>query len=202
MAIRLIPAARLPVFCASCAERFFEGDETWLAEETSFEPHHDLPSPSFVRNAIDVCWAADGSAQPDSLLQTLIRTMPGENEQPIFKSTLNDYFVEPWLVRLGLSCVRDPQVNFGLSASAAAFDFHSQILDRRRDMAGVDPPFDDLERDLREFANDPGVLAEEAIQIEDAEQLRLGGPDWTAMRRRSEDHGHHVLEQVLKLVRQ
>ena len=69
-------------------------------------------------------------------------------------------------------------------------------------MSGIGPPLDGLARDLREFASDPGVLAEEAAQIEDAEPLRLAGPDWTAMRKRSADHGHQVLGQVVRLVRQ
>ena len=201
-AVRKIPAERIHVFCASCAERFFGGYAEWLAEEKLLDERTALPSAEFVRRALDVCWDEGVHRQADELLRALIRMMPGDNEQPIFKSRLNDYFVEPWLVRLGLSSILDPQISFGLSASAAALDFHSQILDRRRDMAGIGPAFDDPERDLREFASDPGVLAESARQIEDAEQLSLGVPDWKAMRKRSADHGRDVLEEVLKLLAQ
>jgi hypothetical protein len=126
--------------------------------------------------------------------------LPGENEQPIFRSPLNDYDVEPWLLNLGLSCVLDPQVRFGLSASAAALDFHWQLLIRRREMTGVGPAFDDPEW-AREYENDPGAVAECAIQIEDAEQLSLGMPDLKAMRKRSADHGQHVLEDVRRFLK-
>jgi hypothetical protein len=85
--------------------------------------------------------------------------MPGENEEPIFISPLDDYFVEPWLIKLGSSCVLDPQVSFGLSASAAALDFHWQLLIRRWERTGVGPAFDDPEW-VRKFENDSGALAE------------------------------------------
>jgi hypothetical protein len=127
--------------------------------------------------------------------------MPREDEQPIFKSPLNDYFVEPWLLNLGLSCVLDPQVNFGLQASAAALDFHWQLLIRRIEMAGKGPALDDPEFD-REFEIDPGAVAESAIQLEEAEQLRLGMPDRKAMRMRSADHGRHFLGEVVRLLAQ
>ena len=107
-AIREIPVDRIHVFCASCAERFFAGYVVWLAKERLVtEPAASLPSPQFVRRSIDLCWAAGVRAEAESLLETLIRTMPGDNEQPIFKSPLDDYFVEPWLLRLGLSSVLD-----------------------------------------------------------------------------------------------
>lgn len=223
VAIREIPVDRIHIFCASCAERFFDGYAVWLAEERLVnKPAESLPSPEFVRRAIDLCWAAGVRTEADNLLETLIRMMPGDNEQPIFKSPLGDYFVEPWLVRLGLSSVLHSQVGllepwlvamglssltgspagFGIAASAAALDFHNQLLDRRREMAGIGPAFDDPQRDLREFASDPGALAEGAIEIEDAEQLRLSAPDLDAMRKRSADHGRQVLQDVLKLLGQ
>lgn len=183
-AVRKIPAERIHIFCASCAERFFDGYKAW----TEREPPPVLPSAESVRRAIDACWEGGVNTKADDLLRTLKRMMPGENEQPIFKSPLNDYFVEPWLLNLGLSCMLDPQLSFGLSASAAALDFHWQLLIRWREMAGIGPAFDDPEWD-REFEIDPGAVAESAIQIEDAEQLRPGMPDRNAMRRRSADHG-------------
>ena len=222
-AIRQIPGDRIHLFCASCAERFFAGYAVWLAKEKLVnEPAASLPSPEFVRRAIDLCWAAGVGTEAENLLETLIRTMPGDNEQPIFKSPLDDYFVEPWLVRLGLSSVLNSQASllepwlvamglpflvgspagFGIAASAAALDFHNQLLDRRREMAGIGPAFDDPQRDLREFASDPGALAESAIQIDDAQQLRLAEPDLDNMRKRSADHGQQVLQDVVKLVGQ
>jgi hypothetical protein len=168
----------------------------WSAVEKSLHEGLALPSAAFVRRALGVCWDEGLASQADELLRALIRVMPEDNELPNFKSPLNDYFIEPWLVRLGLSAVFDPQVSFGLSASAAALDFHFQVLNRRKERAGIGPAFDDPERDLREFASDPGALAESAIQIEDAEQLSLGVPDWRAMRKRSADHGQRVLEEV------
>lgn len=201
-AIRKIPSEGIHIFCASCAERFLNGYAAWLAEEKLLDERTALPSAEFVRRAVEVCWDEGVRSQADELLRTLIRMMPGENEQPIFKSPLNDYFIEPSLVRLGLSSVLDPQVSFGLSASAAALDFHSQILDRGRDMAGIGPAFDDPERDLREFVTDPGALAESALQIEDADELSLGVPDLKAMRKRSAEHGRDVLEEVRKLLAQ
>jgi len=222
-AIREIPVDRIHVFCASCAERFFAGYVVWLAKERLVtEPAASLPSPQFVRRSIDLCWAAGVRAEAESLLETLIRTVPGDNEQPIFKSPLDDYFVEPWLLRLGLSSVLDSQVGFlepwlvakglsslvgspagfGMAASAAALDFHYQLLDRRREIAGIGPAFDDPQRDLREFASDPGALAEGAIQVDDAEQLTLSAPDLDAMRKRSAEHGGQVLQDVLKFLGQ
>lgn len=223
MAIREIPADRIHIFCASCAERYFAGYAVWLAKESLVtEPAAFLPSPEFIRRAIDLCWAEVDRAEAVNLLDTLMRTMPGENEQPIFKSALSDYFVVPWLVRLGLSSMLDSQVGLvepwlvamglptlvgspvgsGIAAAVAALDFHNQLLDRRREMAGIGTAFDDPQRDRREFASDPGALAEGALQIDDAEQLRLAAPDLGAMRKRSADHGRQVLQDVVKLVGQ
>jgi len=195
-----IPAERIHLFCASCAERYFSGYAAWLADEKLLDERISPPSAEFVRRALDVCWEEGVPSEAGEMLGRLIQMMPGNHEQPIFKSPLNDYFIEPWLVRLGLSSMVDPQVSFGLSASAAALDFHSQILDRRRDMAGVGPAFDDPERDLREFAADAGAIAEGAIQIDDANKLQLGLADSNALRKRSADHGRHVLEQVMRLL--
>jgi hypothetical protein len=223
VAIQVIPVDRIHVFCASCAERFFTGYAAWLAEEKLVtEPAASLPTPELIREAIDLCWASDVPSETEDILETLIRTMPGDNEQPIFKTRLADYFVEPWLVRLGLSSVLDSQVGlmeswlvamglsslvgspsgFGIAASAAALDFHYQLLDRRREMAGIGPAFDDPQRDSREFARDPGALAEGAMQLDDAAQLRLSAPDLNAMRKRSEEHGRRVLQDVLNLLGQ
>lgn len=197
--IRKIPVERIHIFCASCAERFFDGYAAWSAEETSLDERKALPPAEFVRGAIDVCWEGRIPAKADDLLRTLVRMMPGANEQPIFKLPLNDYFLEAWLLQLGLSCVLDPQVSFGLSASAAALDFHWQLLIRRREMTGIGPAFDDPEWD-REFEIDPRAVAESAIQIEDAEELSLGVPDLKAVRRRSADRGARVLEEVRRLL--
>ena len=201
-AIRRIPAARIHLFCASCAERFFDGYQAWLADEKLLDERTELPSAEFVRRAVDVCWDEGVHSQADELLHALIRMMPGENEQPIFKSPLDDYFIEPWLIRLALTSMLDPQVSFGISASAAALDFHSQLLDRRRDRAGIGPAWDDPERDLREFASDPGALAEGALEIDDALQLSAGVPDLNVIRNRSADHGRRVLEAVRRLLAQ
>jgi hypothetical protein len=110
--------------------------------------------------------------------------------------------LEPWLVAMGLPFLVGSPAGFGIAASAAALDFHNQLLDRRREMAGIGPAFDDPQRDLRVFASDPGALAEGATQIDDAEQLRLAAPDLDAMRKRSADHGQQVLQDVVKLVGQ
>src|SRR5712691_3287885 len=100
----------------------------WSAEETPLDERKALPSAEFVRRAIDICWDGGIPTKADDLLRTMMRMMPGDDEQPIFKSPLNDYFIEPWLLKLGLSCVLDPQVSFGLQASAAALDFHRQLF--------------------------------------------------------------------------
>lgn len=199
-AISKIPAERIHLFCASCAERYFSGYAAWLVDEKSLDERTSLPSAEFVRRAVDVCWEEGVPSEADEMLGRLIQMLPGYHEQPIFKSPLNDYFVEPWLVKLGLSSMVDPQVRFGITASAVALNFHSQILDRRRDMAGIGPAFDDPERDLREFASDPGALAEGAIQIDDANDLQLGLADSNLVRKRSADHGRRVLEQVMRLL--
>jgi hypothetical protein len=202
-AVQQIPAARVHVFCASCAERFFDGYAAWLADEISLDERAaSLPTPEFLRRALDVCWAPGLQTEADGLLRMLKQLMPPEDEQPIFHSPLNGYFdVEASLVRLGLSCLLDPQVSFGLQASAAALDFHWQLAIRRRELTGVGPAFDDPEW-VRAFARDPGAVAESAIQIEDAEQLRADAPDWSAMRMRSADQGRQVLGEVRTLVGQ
>jgi hypothetical protein len=200
-AVKKIPADRIHVFCASCAERFFVGYGAWLAEEMLVDERAaSLPSPEFVRRAIDACWEGRGPTYADDLLRTLIRTMPTENEQVGFTLPLQHYFIEPWLLKLGLSCVLDPQVSFGLEASAAALDFHWQLLVARTEMAGG-PAFDDPEFD-RQYQRDPGALAESAIQTEDAQQLERGEPDIEAMRKRSADHGRHALDEVKRLFAQ
>lgn len=220
-AIREIPLERIHIFCASCAERFFAGYALWLSKERLLtEPAASLPSPEFLRGAIDLCWSPSLHPEAEPLLHTLMRMMPGEHEQPIFKSPLNDYFEELWLVRLALSSMLDSQVGlleswlvamglsslvasptgFGIAASATALDFHNRLLSRRQELAGIGPAFDDPERDLREFAGDPRALAEGAIQVDDAEQLRLAAPGFDAMRRRSADHGRQVLQDLLKLL--
>lgn len=201
-AIRKIPAERIHIFCASCAERFFDGYAAWLAEEELLDERTELPSVEFVRRAVDVCWEEGVHPKAEELLHALIGMMPGENEQPIFKSPLDDYFVEPWLIQLALTSMLDPQVSFGISASAAALDFHSQLLDRRRERAGIGPAWNDPERDLREFASDPGALAEGALEIEDAAQLSTRAADLSIIRNRSADHGRRVLETVRALLAQ
>lgn len=200
-AVQGIPPSRVHIFCASCAERFFGGYARWLAEETLvFEPAKSLPPPEFVRQAIDFCWHGDSTTTADELRRALIQMLPGQDEQPIFKTRLNNYFdMAEWLVNLGLSSVLDPQVSFGLKASAASLDFHFQLLNRRREIAGERA---NTETEFREFANDPGALAESAIQIEDATELRGERPDWQAMKKRSAAHGQQVLDQVLELLPQ
>jgi hypothetical protein len=95
-AIRQIPAGRIPQFCASCAERFFEGYAAALAEEAAVRKTVDLPSSAFIRKAIDVCWAAGPSSVAEHLLREMLGILPGDDEQPIFETSLSDYFVEPW----------------------------------------------------------------------------------------------------------
>src|SRR5712691_11528107 len=75
----------------------------WSAEETSLDERKALPSAEFVRRAIDICWDGGIPTKADYLLRTMMRMMPGDDEQPIFKSPLNDYFIEPvaaeaWIV--------------------------------------------------------------------------------------------------------
>jgi hypothetical protein len=199
-AVRKIPAQRIHLFCVSCCERFFSGYAAWFAEEGLVdEGAASFASPEFVRRAIDACWEGAVQTDADDLLRTLMQSMPGDNEQPMLKSPLSDYFVEPWLLKLGLSCVLDPQVRFGLQASAAALDFHWQLRIRRTEMTGIGPAFDDPEWD-RQYETDPGAVAESAIQIADADQLRVGMPDLKAMRKRSSDQGRHALNEVRKLL--
>jgi len=187
------------MFCASCAERFFEGYAAWLAEEATIEEHDDLPTSAFIRKAIDVCWAEGLSDEAEQLLHQLLGIMPGVDEQPIFKTRLNCYAVEPWLVRLGLSSVSGPDVSRGLSASDVALDFHFQMLQRRVEITGTGPAFED-EEFVREFERDAGAMGELAIEIEDAEELRKQVPDQAAMRERSAAHGRRVLVEVQRLV--
>jgi hypothetical protein len=198
-AIQQIPVDRIPLFCASCAERFFEGYAAWLAEEAAIEEHDDLPSSAFIRKAIDVCWAGGPSVEAEHLLLQLLGIMPSDDAQPIFKARLNDYFVEPWLVRLGLSSVSGPDVSWGLNASDAALDFHFQMLQRRVEITGAGPAFEDDEF-VREFERDARAMGEIAIQIEDAEELCKQVPDHAAMRERSAAHGRRVLVEVQRLV--
>jgi hypothetical protein len=198
-AIEQIPVDRIPLFCASCAERFFEGYSAWLAEQAEIEEHDDLPYSAFIRKAIEVCWAADPPVEAKHLLHHLVGIMPGEDAQPIFKTRLNDYLVEPWLVRLGLSSVSEPDVSWGLNASDAALDFHYQKLQRRVEITGTGPAFDDDEFD-REFERDAGAMGEIAIEIEDADELRKHVPDHAAMRERSAAHGLRVLVEVQQLL--
>lgn len=198
-AIQQIPVDRISLFCASCAERFFEGYAAWLAEETAIEEHDDLPTGTFIRKAIDVCWAAGPSVEAERLLHQLLGIMPGEDVQPIFKTRLNDYTVEPWLVRLGLSSVSGPDVSWGLNTSNGALDFHFQMIQRRVEITGIGPAFEGDEF-VREFERDAGALGEIAIEIEDAEELRKEVPDHVAMRGRSAAHGRRVLVEVQQLV--
>jgi hypothetical protein len=198
-AIQQIPIDRIPLFCASCAERFFEGYAAWLAEEAAIEQHDDLPPSAFIRKAVDVCWAAGPSVEAEHLLHQLLGIMPGDDAQPIFKARLNDYFVEPWLVRLGLSSVSGPDVSWGLNASDAALDFHFQMLQRRVEITGTGRAFEDDEF-VREFERDAQAMGEIAIQIEDAEELCKQVPDHAAMRKRSAAHGRRVLVEVQGLV--
>lgn len=198
-AIQQIPVDRIPLFCASCAERFFEGYAAWLAEEAAVEEHDDLPTSAFIRRAIDLCWAAGPSVEAEYLLHQLLGMMPGEDAQPIFKTRLNDYFVEPWLVRLGLSSVSGPDVSWGLNASDAALDFHFQMLQRRVEITGTGPAFEDDEF-VREFERDAGAMGEIAIEIEDAVELCEEVPDHAAMRERSAAHGRSVLVEARRLV--
>lgn len=198
-AIQQIPVDRISLFCASCAERFFEGYAAWLAEEAVIDKHDDLPTSAFIKQAIDVCWAAGPFVEAEHLLHQLLGIMPGEDAQPIFKTRLNDYFIEPWLVRLGLSCVSGPDISWGLNASDAALDFHFQMLQRRVEITGTGPAFEDDEF-VREFERDAGAVGEIAIEIEDAEELRKEVPDHAAMRERSAAHGRRVLVEVRRLV--
>jgi hypothetical protein len=198
-AIQQIPVGRIPHFCASCAERFFEGYAAGLAEEAAMRETVDLPRSAFIRKAIEVCWAAGPSFEAEHLLRQLLGIMPGDDVQPIFKSSLSDYLVEPWLVRLGLSSVSGPDVSWGLNASDLALDFHFQMLQHRVELTGTGPAFKDDEF-LREFDRDAGAMGEIAIEIEDAEELRKQVPDHAAMRERSADHGRRVLIEVQRLV--
>jgi hypothetical protein len=198
-AIQKIPVDRIPHFCASCAERFFEGYAAGLAEEAAIRGTVDLPSSAFIRKAIDVCWVAGPSSEAVHLLRQLLGIMPGDDEQVIFNTNLSDYFVEPWLVRLGLSSVNGPDVSLGLNASDLALDFHFQMLQHRVEMTGTGPAFGDDEF-LREFERDAGAMGEIAIEIEDAEELRKQVPDHAAMRERSAAHGRRVLIEVQRLV--
>jgi hypothetical protein len=198
-AIQQIPVDRIPLFCASCAERFFEGYAAWLAEEAAIEEHDDLPPSAFIRKAIEVSWAAGPSGDAEHLLQQLLGIMPSDDAQPIFKTRLNDYFVEPWLVRLALSSVSAPDVTWGVNASAAALDFHFQMLQRRVEITGTGPAFEDDEF-VREFERDAGAMGELAIEIEDAEKLHKQVPDQAAMRERSAAYGRRVLVEVQRLV--
>ena len=195
-AVRKIPAGKLHIFCASCAERFFDGYAEWLADEIRLDARTaSLPSPDFVRRAIDTCWKGADRTEVNDLLRTLSGMMPGDDEQPIFKSRLSDYFDEaPRLVELGLSSLLDPKVEFSLKSSAAALDFHWQLLIRRTEKAGG-PAFDDPEWD-RLYETDPGAVAESALQIRDAEELQRGLADLKAMRNRSADNGRDALAEV------
>jgi hypothetical protein len=200
-AVEKVPAKRVHVFCASCAERFFDGYAAWLTDEISLDERTaSLPSPAFLRLALDVCWASGHQTEADGLVAMLKQLMPRDDEQPIFQSPLNDYFdVEPWLLQLGLSSILDPQVSFGVKASAAAIDFHWQLAIRRSEITGIGPAFDDPEW-VHAFAVDPGAVAETMMQIEDAQTLGGDAPDWSAMRMRSADHGRRVLDEVKRLL--
>ena len=103
------------------------------------------------------------------------------------------------MVELGLSSLLDPEVDFGLKASAAALDFRWQLLIRRTERASG-PAFDDPEWD-RLYATDPGAVAESTRQIRDAEELEGGSADLKAMRNRSADHGRDALAEVRRLLR-
>ena len=198
-AIQQIPVDRISLFCASCAELFFEGYAALLAEQAALEYQDDLPSSAFIRKTIDVCWAAGPSVDAEHLLHQLLGIMPGEDTQPIFKTRLSDYLVEPWLVRVGLSSVSRPDFSWGLNASHAAIDFHFQMLQRRVETTGTGPAFEDDEF-VREFERDARAMGESAIQIEDAEELCKQVPDHAAMRERSAAHGRRVLVEVQRLV--
>ena len=198
-AIQRIPVDRISLFCASCAERFFEGYEAASAEQVAMGKEDDSPAPEFIRKAIDVCWAAGPSFEAELLLHQLAGILPGEDAQPIFKTRLNDYFVEPWLIRLGLSSISGPDVAWGLKASQIALDFHFQMLQRRVEITGTGPAFEDAEF-VREFERDPGAIGEISVQIDDAEDLREEAPDHAAMRQRSAVHGRRVLVEVLRLL--
>ena len=112
---------------------------------------------------------------------------------------MSDYFDEaPRLVELGLSCLLDPEVDFGLKASTAALDFHWQLLIRRTETAGG-PAFGGPEWDPL-FEADPGAVAESALQIGDAGELERGVKDLKALRNRSANHGRDALEEVRRLL--
>jgi hypothetical protein len=86
-----------------------------------------------------------------------------------------------------------------LDASGVALDFHFQMLQRRVEITGTGPAFED-EEFVHEFERDAGAMGEIAAEIEDAEELRKEAPDHAAMRERSATQGRRVLVAVRRLV--
>lgn len=62
-AVRAVPAAGWPLFCAACAERFYEGYAYWFPLDEIGATA--VPAPALLRRAIDICWQR--AAEPAEL---------------------------------------------------------------------------------------------------------------------------------------
>lgn len=193
--IREIPLARVPIFCASCAERFANGYVAWSQKEST-----TLPAPELFRQAIDLCWSEQAEKSHVNELSRQFRDAAPHNGQPLFSSTLSVYVVDISLVQQALFSRLEPSTNQGLLCSEYALDFYLQLMDLRREMAGVGPDYADPGRDVREFERDPEALTEAEHQLADAAALLSENFDLNALRESSAAHGRRVLDDVLKLV--
>jgi hypothetical protein len=159
-----------------------------------------MPTADLLRQALDVCWPNTAETSQISELTAEIREAAPKSGQPIFSSRLSIYVVDLSLVEQALLSQSEPVGIHGLLCSEYALDFQLQLMDARREVAGVGPDYSDPGRDTREFEVDPGALAEAEHQMADAAALQSGTFDVDGMREASAAQGRRVLENVRKLI--
>ncbi len=192
LGVSRIPVSRVPIFCASCAERFAAGYVAWSREEDTL-----LPSPEMVRDAIDACWSdSPDRALVTELTQSLMKDMPRDG-QPLFTSMLSLYVVEISLLQEALAASAAADRSHALRCSEYALDFYLQLSDLRREVTGVKIDYADPGRDVRDFESDAEAAAEADRQLADAASLQSDALDVDEMRATSSAHGRRVLGAVM-----
>jgi len=193
-AVRAIPAARRPLFCAACAERFYEGYSHWFPVE---ENRAAIPVPALLRDAIDFCWQR--SSEPDELARVAgeVRQATEMEAQVQFSSGLSLYNVAIWIVLEALDCGVDLDPAHVIRSSGFALDFYLQLLDAKRERTGGRS---DADPSATAFETDIGVAAEAERQVADAEALSQTTIDVVGLRAASAALGNHVLHEILAVM--
>ena len=188
-----IPAGRRGLFCAACAERFYEGYAHWFPLEGKGAAA--IPVPALLRDAIDICWQS--SSAPDELARVAeqVREATEMEAQVRFSSDLSLYNVAVWIVLEALDFGVDLEPEHMLRSSGFALDFHLQLLDAQRGWTGRSS---DADASVVAFETDIGVVAEAERQVADAEALSKATIDVVALKAASAAHGRRVLQEILE----